>query len=114
MSDGRLPSKLIVSSLIRRVEQGGGMAMVLLKGDEGGGGILLVIAERGGIVRLIERGHDLDGIEVWRDTASQVVENTVTLDDYLARRRKSDPDLWAIELDIPHSERFVAEMLGAH
>ncbi len=114
MTDGRLPSRLIVSSLIRRVEQAGGMAAVLLKGDEGGGGILLVIAERGGIVRLIERGHDLDGHEVWRDTADQVVDKTTRLDDYLGRRRASDPDLWAIELDIPDSERFVADMLGAH
>ena len=28
----------------------------------------------------------------------------------LARRRRVDPDLWAVELDVASSERFAAEM----
>ena len=30
---------------------------------------------------------------------------------YVARRRRSDPDLWIIELDIPEAERFAAETI---
>jgi hypothetical protein len=32
------------------------------------------------------------------------------LQDLIARRRRFDPDLWLIELDIASAERFAAEM----
>ncbi|HWV11973.1 MAG TPA: DUF1491 family protein, partial [Sphingobium sp.] len=38
-------------------------------------------------------------------------EGTDSLNQYLARRRRSDPDLWVIELDIADAERFAAETI---
>lgn len=108
----RLPSALIVAGLMRRAQQEGGNAAVLARGDEQAGGILLVMAERGATVAVMERGHDLDGRPIWRDAAPQVLEGKDNLHDYLARRRQRDPDLWAIELDIVDSQRFIAETIA--
>ena len=33
--------------------------------------------------------------------------------DFLAKRTRFDPDLWAIELDIADPERFIAETTGS-
>ena len=36
-----------------------------------------------------------------------------TLMDYVERRRRNDPDLWVVELDILDAERFAAETIAA-
>lgn len=110
---GRLPSALLASALIRRVHDAGGFAAVLAKGDAEGGALLLVAAGRDGSARLFERGlgprSEAAAIDSTpADPTAQAIE------DYWRRRRKSDPDLWVIELDIPDAERFAAETLGEH
>jgi hypothetical protein len=36
------------------------------------------------------------------------------LEEYWQNRRRRDRDLWVVELDIPHAERFVAESILSH
>ena len=109
---GRLPSALFIGGLMRRAQQEGGNAAVLARGDEQAGGILLVIAERGVTAAILEHGHGPDGRPAWRDAAPQVLAGKASLHDYLARRRQADPDLWAVELDIADSQRFIAETIA--
>ncbi len=105
MSD-RLPTGLLVSALLRRVNDSGGFGAVLAKGDARAGGILVVIVSRGGLARVLERGLGPDG-------ASALIESRAgdDLDAYWRRRRSRDPDLWVVELDSPLAERFAAETL---
>ncbi|MBU3076918.1 DUF1491 family protein [Sphingomonas quercus] len=110
----RLPARLIVTALMRRAQAEGGSAAVLARGDDQAGAVLLIVAQRGEITRIIERGHDLDGAELWRDAAPQVLEGKADLNDYLTRRRHADPDLWAVELDIADSQRFIAETIASN
>jgi len=110
MSD-RLPSGTIVSALIRRVHDSGGFAAVLAKGDAQGGAILLVCRDRDGATKLIERGLGPGG-KPMLIAAGPANPDAATLDSYLERRRRTDPDLWVIELDTPLSERFAAETMG--
>lgn len=103
----------MVSALIRRVHQAGGAAMVLSKGDETAGSILVVAMEKGRITALSERILGIDGVYVWTDTGPQDIENVKEVDEYLARRRGRDPDLWVIELDIAGAARFAAQLDGS-
>lgn len=105
MSD-RLPTTILVGSLLRRVNDAGGLAVVLAKGDAQAGAILVVIADRTGMDRVVERGFGPDG-------APRLVDSTPKDDiaGYWRRRRQGDPDLWVIELDIPFAERFAAETI---
>lgn len=105
----RLAAGMLVSALIRRVEQAGGSAMVLAKGDATAGALLIQLAERGVPGPLLERRLDLDGRYRWSPTGP---DDTDQREDYLARRRRSDPDLWVIELDVAGGEALVEEVAG--
>ncbi|MBD8640047.1 DUF1491 family protein [Sphingomonas sp. CFBP 13733] len=107
MSD-RLPSGVLVSALLRRVNDAGGFGAVLAKGDAQGGAILVVAIDRGALPRLLERGIGADG-------RTALIDSTPTedLDGYWRRRRSSDPDLWVIEVDVAAAERFAAETILA-
>jgi len=113
MIEPRLASGVLISSLIRRVEARGGHGMVLFKGDAIAGGIVVAVLDRGRPLRLLERTHDLDGRAKWQPVGPQTIEKEQEISDYLARRRRVDPDMWAIELDIADGERFADEMIAS-
>lgn len=108
MSD-RLPTGIVVSALLRRVNDSGGMGAVLAKGDAQGGGVLVVVVDRDGPARVVERGVGPDG-------QTTLIESTPAgnLNEYWRRRRSRDPDLWVVELDSPDAERFAAETILAN
>ncbi|MGN6817936.1 MAG: DUF1491 family protein [Sphingomonas sp.] len=107
----RLATGALVNALVRRAGSAGGFATVLAKGDATAGAVLIVAQDRGENPRLLERGigptGDVELIAVGPDGDAQAIA------DYWSRRRRNDPDLWVVELDIAQAERFAAEtMLG--
>lgn len=108
MSD-RLPTGVLVSALLRRVNDSGGFGAVLAKGDAQAGGILILAVDRGGAARVFERGIGPAGIPALLDSTPKD-----DVAEYWQRRRSRDPDLWVIELDSPQAERFAAETMGCN
>ena len=106
----RLSSSVLVGALLRRAQVEGGFAVVLAKGDASAGSILVVLAERGVRLRILERLLQADGRYLWQDTSAHTVDNAEEIERTIERRRKYDPDLWVVELDVPSAERFAAEM----
>ena len=104
----RLASGVLVSALIRKVQADGGAAMVLARGDDMAGALLLVLAERGHIASMRERGMRPDGSSAWIETGPKDADAPGALSEYIARRRRSDPDLWVVELDGITAERVDA------
>jgi len=108
MIEPRLAAGLLVAALRRRIEAEGGVATVLARGDDVAGAILLLLADRGESKRIVERvwrfegGHGLDGVGP---------AEPAEMEDYLARRRRADPDLWAVEIDHPEAHRIAGEIL---
>ena len=109
MSDARLPAHLEIAALIRSTEAAGGFATVVSKGEPDAGVILILTIERGGNARLWERMPRLDGKRMFEVVREQTTDNKQDFDDYLARRRARDRDIWLIELDVPDAERLIAE-----
>ena len=93
---------------MRRVAADGGFATVLAKGDAERGSLLLIVTERGRHVAVLERMLDASGTYRWH-TSGLAENQDITPDEWLRKRRRSDSDLWLIELDIPDAERFIAE-----
>ena len=106
---GRLASSVLVSALLRRAEQEGGFATVVAKGDPTAGAIAVILAEKGRKARFLERAMQANGSYAWQSTREDV-ENEEEFEKFLSKRRKSDRDLWILELDIASAERFAAEM----
>lgn len=109
----RLAAGLFVSALIRRMEAAGGGGMVLAKGDATSGAILLVIVDRGETRAVLERTLDERGRYHWTPTGPGEPDHPGALADYIARRRRFDPDLWVIELDGAEAARIADEMATA-
>ena len=103
----RLPARLEVQGLIRRVQFAGGFAAVLRKGHDEAGAILLIAVENGRNPRFWERIPQLDGSRQWSDVTPQGIEDPEKASQTIERRSRSDPDLWIVELDIADAERLI-------
>jgi hypothetical protein len=106
----RLQSSILVNALLRRAQSEGGFAAVLAKGDPTAGAVLVILAERGQKMQMVERLMLGNGDYSWQRIGDQALGNTEETEKFLERRRKYDPDIWLIELDVPSAERFAAEM----
>ncbi len=105
----RVSAQLWVSALVRRVNAAGGFATVITRGDPSAGGVILVFLGRDQPTRLFQRVNLADGGFGWQQARQADLANPTAVDDYLVRQRTYDSDLWVVELDIPHPERFIGE-----
>jgi hypothetical protein len=105
----RLTSAVLVSAVVRRVNQEGGSAMVLAKGDATAGGILFVAYQKGTNPRFFERGLGPKGEPALIASGPAEFADEREVSAYWQRRRGFDTDLWVVELDIADAERFAAE-----
>jgi hypothetical protein len=107
--DDRLPARLEASSLVRRAEAEGGFGMVIARGDPDRGALVLLIASRGAHVACLERGIGANGAYAWQIVGPAAGADANIVRDWSQKRRRFDPDLWLIELDVALPERFIAE-----
>ncbi|MFZ2996534.1 DUF1491 family protein [Sphingobium sp.] len=102
---------MLIGALVRRTMAAGGFATVLVKGDPTSGVILVQAMEKGRETGLFERVSNFSGGYALIACGPAPQDGPESMAQYVARRRKSDPDLWIIELDIPEAERFAAETI---
>lgn len=108
MSEARLAPGIEVSALLALATAQGGFGAVLHKGDPDRGSLVVVLPGRGGEAAiLLERAMSISGSYDWN---RREMADSAGVDQYLARGRRNDPDLWAVELDVPSPERLIAEM----
>lgn len=108
--DRRLPAHLEVSAIIRMVEAGGGFATLVARGERDAGTILLLTLERDETATLYERMPQLDGTRPYIAAKRENSEKPTEMDEYIARRRSQDPDIWVIEANVADAERFIASL----
>lgn len=104
----RLASHVKVAALLRRVQSEGGFGAVLARGDATAGAIAIVTRDRGE-TRLLAPTLQASGRYDWAELAAGEA-----IPAWIERARRLDPDLWVIELDIPHAARFIAETMPAN
>ncbi len=105
----RLPVAITIGALLRRVNDLGGMAMVLARGEPGDGALLFVTFEKGRFSGIFQRESGMgEGPVLVRIGPDDAADDTA-IAAYWQRRRQADPDLWVVELDIASAERFIAE-----
>jgi hypothetical protein len=106
----RIPAHLEAGAILRLAESQGGFGTVLAKGERDAGTVLVVTTYRGEASTLYERMPALDGSRSFVATKNEDPENRQEFSEYLARRRRQDPDIWLIEVDIANAERFIAQI----
>jgi hypothetical protein len=98
------------SALIRRAQIAGVFAGVVKKGDTDAGAVLVKVATMDGRARLYGPARNGDGERIWLDlSAGALGDVEAEVDDYVRKRRASDPDLWVIEIEDRFGRHFLME-----
>ena len=111
--DGRLPTAVEVTGIVRRAEAAGDFGTVLRKGDPDRGALLLLVSSRGQHVACLERLLGQSGAYSWQRTGPSESAGSMEIADFLAKRARFDEDYWAVEVDIADAERFIAETIAS-
>jgi hypothetical protein len=102
----QLSSDLWVYALIRRVQLAGSFATVVRKGDARGGAVLVKALDRKtGKTTLWAEAVGRDGESVWMRPVER--EDEVSVDAYLDRAARIDPDIWVVEIEDADGQRFL-------
>ena len=103
-----LSTDIWVGALIRRVEIGGGFAVVVRKGDPRAGAVLVKVLNRSdGSARLLAEATKGDGDRVWMEPVASREEPE--LDRYVERSIRIDPDVWVVEIEDRDGRHFLVE-----
>jgi len=105
----RLPAHVEASGYLRRAEAEGGFGTILKRGDADRGSLVLLLASRGQHIACLERTLGPDGFYRWRQVGPAAAADPAALAEWSQKRIRFDEDIWLIELDVPHPERFIAE-----
>lgn len=96
-TDPRLTADFWVRAYLARLRLAAIPAYVTARGDATAGAVLVKCATLDGQARLFQRTFDvMSGARVW-DTLAEGPEAEV--DAAIARQRRTDPDLWVIEVE---------------
>lgn len=107
----RLRSDVHVGALLRRVNDAGGMAVVLARGEAQDGALLIVTFNKGVFTGIYQREPQGQAAATLARIGPADSAEAQSITDFWHRRRQFDPDLWVIELDIASAERFAAETI---
>ena len=94
------------------MEAAGGNGAVLSKGDPDAGALLLVLTTRGVVQKVLERVSSATEGFTWNIVNNGNLADSRTVAQLIDRKKRFDPDLWVVELDIPDVEQFIADSLG--
>lgn len=103
----RLTSRFVVDFLIRKAAADGGFACFIAMGDAHSGGIMVQCCDRGIPTAYLERRFGMDGEILWNPVGPSAESSDEERRIYAEKRKRLDPDLWIIELDIANAEQFV-------
>jgi hypothetical protein len=107
----RLLAAIEAGAICRQVETQGGFAAILRKGDAERGSLLLLVGSRGEHSACLERMLGPSGNYEWAQVGPDGTESGQKLAEFLENRMRFDEDLWLIDLDVAHPERFIAETI---
>lgn len=106
----RLKTEMRVAAHLRRCAAAGVFAHIANKGDADAGAVAVKVfvgkGEAGPAARLFIQSLTIDGEAVWREVFDGAAAET-RIDEWLARERCIDPDLWVVEIEDPKGRSFL-------
>lgn len=106
----RLPTRLWVEALVRRAEVSGASGFIVQHGDDERGDVLIKVARLDGTAAAYIPSMDMDGDRIFLNVAAEGVgPDEQEVDQYVARARKRDSDLWVVEIEDREGRHFLTE-----
>jgi len=100
MAEARVKAGLWVQMALRMGDLDGRPGAVLRRGDPDAGGILVVLRGREGLT-VLSQMRSGEGEAAWLRATGPDVVDQATVDAYIERQVKRDPDLWVVEFAAP-------------
>ena len=100
MPDDRLPTGLLVDTILAPLNARGIFYYIMQKGNRGSGLLLIKINGLKGDVKLLIQARNFitDDIE-WMPALQEELVSEADADAYIAKACSRDPDLWVIEIE---------------
>jgi hypothetical protein len=109
VTEPRVKTSIWAAALIRRAEVNGASAFVTKKGDPDSGAVLVKVSLLNGTARVWSAGYGDEGQRRWvKATGAEVVPDSVA-EDYIARAKSRDSDLWVVEVEDRAGRDFLTE-----
>ena len=106
----RLPTRLWIDALVRRAEVAGASGFIVQHGDDARGDVLVKVSRLDGTAAVYIPSMGLEGERVFLNlTVQGVGPDEREVDDYVARARKRDSDLWVVEIEDREGRHFLTE-----
>lgn len=110
MFEERLPTKVWVDALVRRVQVAGAAAFVLQRGDASRGDVLIKVSDLQGSAQAFAPRTSMDGERIFVNLETQNVGPAESdVDDYVRRAGSRDSDLWVVEIEDRDGRHFLTE-----
>ena len=101
-----IPAHLWVSALLRRASVAGAFATIVHRGDEDRGDVLVKVTRARGEATLYAPAFNPDGPSEFERLAA---DDEQAADAMIAKRLKSDRDLWVVEIEDRDGRHFLTE-----
>ena len=101
-----IPAHLWVSALLRRASVAGAFATIVHRGDEERGDVLVKVTRARGEAQLYAPAFNPEGPSEFERLAT---EDELAADALIAKRLKSDRDLWVVEIEDREGRHFLTE-----
>jgi hypothetical protein len=105
--EARLKTGLWLKALIRRCDLAAIGIAVIARGDPDSGAVLLKFNGRDAGCRVLAQARRPDGALAWISATGTAAVAEAEADAYIARQRRYDPDLWAVEIETDRVEAVI-------
>lgn len=106
----RIKTHIRVGAHLRRIAAAGAFAQIAKKGDPDAGAVAVKVylgrIDGAPAARLFVESRDEAGARIWREPFEGPAPEE-KIDDYLARERRFDPDLWIVEIEDRDGRNFL-------
>ena len=104
----RIKSLIQVQAVILRAELSGAHAFLVRRGSEDAGAIFLKLSRLDGTFTVLNQARRGNGELVWTSPLGNCADEA-TVDTWLEKQVRFDPDLWILEIEDREGRAFVNE-----
>ncbi|HTK78885.1 MAG TPA: DUF1491 family protein [Rhizomicrobium sp.] len=104
----KLTAVIQIKAIIRRAQVAGAHAFLVRRGSEEAGALFLKLSRLDGTFAVFNQARRGEGELVWTRPLGESADEA-TVDRYLEKQIRFDPDLWILEIEDPEGRVFVDE-----
>ena len=101
-----LKASIWVAAILRRAQVEGAYAALSQTGDNDAGAVLVKVCTLDGQAVLYRPIRNMDGDRVWLPQGPEAERD---IDQAIAKRTQTDPDLWVVEIEDKQGRHFLTE-----